>query len=131
MTRNEVIAEIRAALKRRSGKAWSVTGGRGTAYGWLTVTAPPARCTWSHRLKLGESGSKLPDVPGNYEEFDTARPGAGHISPAERAELSALLGLERVYADGWQVPSSNDHYAEALDRANGRPPAKIAEQYWD
>lgn len=44
MDRNETIARIRAALKRRSGRPWSVTGGRGTARGWITLPAPrPAR----------------------------------------------------------------------------------------
>ena len=43
MDRNETIKTIRAALRRRSGKLWSVTGGRGTAWGWLTIDAPPAK----------------------------------------------------------------------------------------
>lgn len=41
--RDETITEIRAALKRRSDRAWSVRGGRGTSWGWITVIAPPAR----------------------------------------------------------------------------------------
>lgn len=48
MTRNEVISEIKAALKRRSRKSWSVTGGRGTVYGWIRISAPPKRCIWKH-----------------------------------------------------------------------------------
>lgn len=39
--RDEAIERIKAALKRRSGRSWSVTGGRGTARGWLNVTVPP------------------------------------------------------------------------------------------
>jgi len=39
MDRNETIKTIRAALRRRSGKLWSVTGGRGTAWGWLSIDA--------------------------------------------------------------------------------------------
>ncbi len=35
MDRDEAIKRIRAALKRRSGKLWSVTGGRGTSWGWI------------------------------------------------------------------------------------------------
>jgi hypothetical protein len=38
-----VIAEVKAALKRRSGKEWSVTGGKGTAWGYILVSAPPRR----------------------------------------------------------------------------------------
>ena len=35
--RNTVAKRIRTALKHRSGKAWSVTCGRGTAWGWITI----------------------------------------------------------------------------------------------
>ena len=41
--RDEAIKRIRSALKRKTGKTWSVTGGRGTAWGWITVQAPPKR----------------------------------------------------------------------------------------
>ena len=42
-TRDTTIAALRAVLKVRTGRAWSVTGGRGTSWGWITVDAPPAR----------------------------------------------------------------------------------------
>ena len=45
MDRNETIAALKAALKARSGGNWSVTGGRGTAWGWIRICAPPKRCT--------------------------------------------------------------------------------------
>ena len=44
----DAIRRIKAALKRRSGKEWSVTNSRGTAWGWLTINAPPKRRTWQH-----------------------------------------------------------------------------------
>lgn len=62
--RNATITEIRKALRTRSGKTWSVKGGRGTAWGWITITAPPAR------LVLGS------------------------MTDEDRAELSALLGTD-------------------------------------
>jgi hypothetical protein len=43
MDRKAVVAEIKAALRRRSGKDWSVTGGKGTAWGYIYVSAPPRR----------------------------------------------------------------------------------------
>lgn len=52
--RNDVIAAIKTALQKRSGKSWSVTGGRGTAYGWIRIDAPPARCTWKHVPRPGK-----------------------------------------------------------------------------
>lgn len=41
--RDEAIARIRAGLKKRTGRPWSVTGGRGTAWGWIRIGSPPAR----------------------------------------------------------------------------------------
>ena len=93
MDRDDTIREIRAALKRRSGKAWSVNGGRGTSYGWLTIAAPPARRT----------------------DF-------GYLSDADQRELADLLGVA-VHHQGVMVPSGNDYYREYIDRANGREPS--------
>ena len=125
MDRNEVIKAIRAALKHRSGKAWSVTGGRGTAWGWITIDSPPARRTSGFRLKAGTL-----DLPENYEEYDTGQPDR-LMTPADRAELGKLLGLDRVHTQGVSIAASSEHYREYLDRANGRTPSKIAEPYWD
>lgn len=128
--RNETIKRIKAALQRRSGKAWSVTGGRGTAWGWLTIDAPPARRTWGHRLKAGS----VTDRPEDYEAHDTGIADRG-TSPTDRAELCTLLGFDNdgrnVSDQGVSVPSSGDHYAEFIDRAEGRTPAKIGEVCWD
>ncbi len=99
--RDEAIKEIRAALKRRSGKAWSVTGGRGTAWGWITIQSPPVR----------------------RNEF-------GGMSDADIAELSELLG-KHVHHQGESIPSQGDYYQEAIDRANGRKPTVIGSPYWD
>jgi hypothetical protein len=65
--RNETIIRIRKALKARSGKTWSVTGGRGTGWGWITIQAPPARrvdgyMTEEDWTELGELlGEKVDD----------------------------------------------------------------------
>ena len=126
MERDETIKRIRTALTRRSGKQWSVTGGRGTAWGWIEIDAPPARRTWSHRLKAGS----VTDRPQDYEEFNCGL--LGHnMGPEDRAELAALLGLERVHDQGISIAASNDYWQEYIDRAEGRTPAKIAQPYWD
>jgi hypothetical protein len=125
--RDETIKRIRTALKRRSGKAWSVTGGRGTGWGWIDIDAPPSRRTWGCRLKAGVTT----DRPEDYEDYDTGQPGRS-MSPADREELGRLLGFDRgVHFQGAKVPASNDHYREYIDRAEGRTPAKVAEAYWD
>jgi len=126
MDRKSVIKQIKADLRRRSGKQWSVTGGRGTAYGWLKIDAPPQRRTAIFRLKEG-----MNDLPGNYEEIDTGVANSGHMTPADREELKALLRLDSIHFQGVDIPASNAHYEEYIDRAAGRIPSKIAEAYWD
>ena len=64
--RDVAIAKIRAALKERSAKRWSVRGGRGTGWGWIKVIAPPAR-------------------RGEYDE----------MSDEDCAELGELFGMDR------------------------------------
>jgi len=89
-------------LRRRSGKPWSVTGGRGTAWGWIRITSPPAR-----RLEFG------------------------YMSDDDRLELARLLGLDYIHNQGESIMASSDAYTEYTDRANGREPSKIGVPYWD
>jgi hypothetical protein len=126
LDRDTAIARIKAALRRRSGKAWSVTGGRGTAWGWIHIDAPPARRTWQRF----DTGGTDPTGRPHYADRDTGRPGH-NASPADRAELAALLGLETVHLQGESIPASSAHYTEYVDRAEGRPPRVIAQPYWD
>lgn len=106
--RDAVIAAIKALLQKRSGKAWSVTGGRGTAWGWITITAPPRR-----------------------------RDGV-LMTVSDAAELHELLGMSydpSPDADGRvasiSVPASAAFRREYLDRAAGRTPRALANPYWD
>lgn len=102
MERDEAIKSIKASLKARSGKAWSVRGGRGTAWGWITISAPPARC-------------------GKF----------GYMTDADRGELAALLGLETIHQQGEQIPASGAYRREYADRAAGITPTTRGTQYWD
>jgi hypothetical protein len=128
LDRDETITRIRAALKKRSGKAWSVTGGRGTGWGWINIQAPPRRRTGAF-VKVGEDETGAPihelrDV-GEAREF-------GYMTPADCAELAELLGLSKpVHFQGESIPSGGDYYAEYLDRAEGRSPSVHGVQYWD
>lgn len=124
--RDVAIAEIRKALRDRSGKAWSVKGGRGTAWGWLTIDAPPRRCTFESR-ETGETDAFGLPV---YEWVDTGEPG-GDMGPEDRRELAELLGLESVHPQGVSIPASADHRREYVARARGERPTVIGEQYWD
>jgi len=103
LRRDDTIAAIRAALRDRSGKSWSVTGGRGTAYGWLKIASPKSRCA-------DEWGSMTAD---------------------ECAELARLLGLGRVHTSGESVPSGHDYYRQYLDLAERGETEIKARPYWD
>lgn len=130
LDRNEAIARIRDALRRRSGKAWSVTGGRGTAWGWITIDAAPARRTWIWAPREGKGDCPPPGLE-NWQEVDSGKPNSGHTGPADRAELAKLLGLESVHEQGVSVAAGNDYRREYVDRAEGHEPSVIGEPYWD
>jgi hypothetical protein len=102
MDRNEAIAQIKQSLKARSGKTWSVTGGRGTAYGWIEIHV----------------------APKSRNEF-------GYMSDTDRAALATLLGLDSVHQQGVSVPAGSDYRQEYVDRAAGRAPSKVGKPYWD
>lgn len=101
MNRDVVIVRIRRALKARSGRAWSVTGGHGTAWGWIRISVPPA------------------------QRVD------GTMTPDQCAELARLLGLERVHCQGESIPAAYDYRREYIDRAEGRVPNTCGKPYWD
>lgn len=91
---------IKAALQRRSDRTWSVTHGRGTAYGWITITAPPSR-----RVN-------------------------GDMNTTDRHALARLLNLARpCHHQGVKVPDSNDYRLECIARAQGRPPDVYGRPY--
>lgn len=121
-----VCARIRAALRERSGLDWSVTRGRGTVSGWITIEAPPKRRTSHSVHREGAIGNAC----DTYEEVDTGKPN-GNTTQSDRARLGALLNLESIHTQGVSIMASHDAYREYIDRAEGRTPAKIAEPYWD
>lgn len=126
MDRNEAIARIKAGLRARSTVPWSVTGGRGTSWGWIRIDAPPRMKTWRHRLPEGAE-----DVADNYVGYDSCRPG-GSMTPTLRDELTGLLGLDRPCGlDGESVPAQGDYYQEYVDRAEGRAPSVRGVPRWD
>lgn len=127
VTRDEAIRAIRAALKRRSGKTWSVKGGRGTAWGWITIMAPPRRCTGDY-VKVG-----VDELTGRdkYELVDSGKQ-TGYMTPEDCAELARLLGQPRpVHPQGDTVPDASDYRREYIERAEGRKITAPGTPYWD
>ena len=80
MDRNSTIARIRTGLKARSGKSWSVTGGTGTAYGWIRIGVTPrqaqGRPEWKAELaqllgkdRVHSGGESIPPSNAYYQEY--------------------------------------------------------------
>jgi hypothetical protein len=129
MSTLEAIVAIKAGLKARSDRIWSVTRGRGTASGWITIDAPPARRTWSDRERAVKGPTN--HHADQYEPYDTGQPGHS-MSPEDRAELGRLLGLEGpAHCQGESIPGASDYYREFIDRAHGRAPSVEGTPYWD
>ena len=127
--RNEVIARIRQGLATRSDRSWSVTGGRGTSHGWLTIDAPPRRRTFEHRQTGEVAADGLP-----VYALEGAGKGGDLMGPSDRAELARLLGYcedGSVPLQGVKVAAGHDYYAEFIDRAEGREPSVHGEPFWD
>ena len=92
-----------------------MTGGKGTAYGWLTIQSLPSERT--------------ADLDGTAPHRN---PEFGYMTLSDREELGRLLGLDRpVHAQGEKIPASHDSYREYLMRANGCTPTIYGKQYWD
>lgn len=93
--RAEAIDRIKRALKARSGKTWSVTGSRGTAWGWLTIHVPPKD-----------------------------RDAEGYMPKDRRDELHQLLGLadfSHVHMQGESIsPDSREWYVLRAEGVRGR-----------
>jgi hypothetical protein len=100
--RNSTIAAIKASLKARN-MNFSVTGGRGTTWGWITIDLMPA----------------------TYKAFAND-PDA--IRAASRT-MRGYFGLEG--SQYINIPAGNDYYREYMDRAAGRTPIKLGKPYWD
>jgi hypothetical protein len=102
MSRHNVIATIKKHLRAR-GYNYSVTGGRGTAWGWIHISLLP-------------SDEKLLTPERLHEE---------------QRRMAAALGLDGQCANEIGVPASNDYYREYIERAQGLTPTKLATPYWD
>jgi hypothetical protein len=133
MSRNDVIKAIKSALKARTGKSWSVRGGRGTGYGWLTIDAPKALRRWTSE-QAGTDASGMPVYAERYltdAEVAAGKAEYAHMGPATRRKLAELLGLERVQTGGVSIPSGSDFYQCYLDRARTGTSTVTPERYWD
>lgn len=149
--RDVTVKRIKAALVRRSGVQWSVTGGRGTGYGWIRISVPKARfgCERKHDFGWQDNVCATCGLHRNHgytiEDEDERRAFVrscaahactdqcygGYITPEDQAALETLLGLGSVHPQGVSIMASTDAYIEYIDRAEGRKPRTIGVPYWD
>ena len=110
-----------------------MTGGRSTAWGWLTIDAPPRRRTWQH-----DGVCDFPDEPRMQllpPEHRTAWKNDpskkyGYTSQQERCELAALLDLRPpVHCQGVSVPP--DSWEVYARKAEGEVGLHEPEHHWD
>ena len=125
MERAEAAKRIRKALHELTGRHWSVSGHRGTAWGWLGITAPPKR--------------QIAEFPGDGKpEAPRGKQGWGYIGEADRVVLGSILvaaGMElhrgqdedphRAHPQGHTISPDGREFAvlalEALAIRKGRP----------
>jgi len=98
MERNETMKKIKSALKRRSGKEWSVTGGKGTAWGWLMIQSPPKRRTW----KWIQTPDETPPAPGAVYR------GLAGVTPGYRVNGSSDDQIKSPAEDPWVNEAKRD-----------------------
>lgn len=103
LDRTAAIALIREGLKRRTGWAWSVSGGTGTAYGWIKIKGRAPRAT---------------DKWGSLSEED--------------AELLYLVaGGHYPDKQGISIPAASDYYRWYIETIWGITPTVNPQPYWD
>jgi len=102
--RDLAIERIRLAMKRRTGRAWSVRGGRGTVWGWITISAPPARVADGKHTE--EDARTLAEIFGQPASHFRYANGC-IVSPQERREIVRLVSYGAPL--GLSAHASNDN----------------------
>lgn len=104
VNRNSTIQTIKAAFKAR-GLRYSVTGGRGTAWGWIHIDL----------------------LPSTYKALDPD----SRRTEYEKMAGALMLDEKRYGYTSISIPAGYDYYREYIERANGREPEVCGTPYWD
>lgn len=124
MERKEATKRIRQALRKRTGQTWSVTGDRGTAWGWLRIEAAKSR-------RVCHDDNPEYDRYALYQSelpWTERKPGKGETaydtSQQDRETLAKTLGISMNLSSCQGVSISPDQWQWYINRAeNGPPPA--------
>ncbi len=121
--RSDVCKRIKKALRKRTGLSWSVTGGRGTAWGWLNIQAPKGRLICrdqnpNYDWHLDNYQDEKPFIERQATEGETAY----YTSQEDREILAKALGLGMNEVSAQGVSISPEKWNFYLERAeNGLP----------
>lgn len=115
--RAEAIKRIKAALKEKTGKVWSVSGSRGTAWGWITVQAPKRRRVSHKGNPVYDTHWTTPDEPAYFEYVATDQENY-YTSDADCQELADAFGLDKpAHMQGVSIsPDSREWYVEMAEK---------------
>lgn len=116
--RKDAVRRIRTALKKKTGKTWSVTGGRGTAWSWLCVQAPKKRRV-SHKENPAWDWTDHWTTESPYIEYVREDGPNYYTSDEDAKELARAFGLidrEKVHFQGLQIsPDEWEFYVERAE----------------
>lgn len=115
--RDEAIKRVRAALKRKTGKTWSVTGGRGTAWGWITVEAPPKRRVFHDPNPAWNIRDLNCQEPRYFERKPEDGEKGWYTSDAECRQIQRAFGLSCIVnSQGLHIdPDKREFYVQRVE----------------
>lgn len=132
--RSEVTKAIKRNLKSLTGLTWSVTGGKGTGYSWLTIMSPKARRV-AHIVNPAYDQNKMSfeqeDVLPYIEVEPSEENGGWYMSREDRLILVEAMGLSmnRVTMQGISI--SPDSWNFYLYRSYHGAPEEVVEETVD
>ena len=118
INRPDSIARIRAALKAKTGRNWSVSYGRGTASGWMRVQAQPRDRVCRDDNPAYDWQNPKPEIPASLER----KPEPGEIgyytSLSDCKIIAAAFGLNRpVHFQGLSIsPDERGWYLAQVEK---------------
>lgn len=117
MDRDVAIKRIRKALKKKTGKSWSVTGGRGTGWGWIDVQAPPRRRINHAPNPAYINDHETPDMPRHIVVQPPPNTKGWYTSDTERKQLTRAFGLTHiVHYQGLMIsPDKREFYVSRVE----------------
>lgn len=97
--REMAIRLIREALRRRSGKLWTVRGGTGTSYTWISIISPPARRVGPYDYMTEAEAKELGELlgiggPVHHQGYDVSPGSASYRVAIARAQTGSTCGLQ-------------------------------------